>query len=122
MRNSPTFQVNKHELGKSRYDKDDVFKIKIPDLREIISDDTLSVNRGEMVFRWYVRLSAKSVFVETRSHTGYRGELESLFEDQVRKIKIRINEVLDDLALGGRQRDMPPGKPVVSLLPPNAAS
>ncbi|CAM1501968.1 Fc.00g039520.m01.CDS01 [Cosmosporella sp. VM-42] len=92
MSNTHTFQANKHELGKGRYEEGDCFKIKIPDLREVITDKTLRVDRGEMVFHW--------------------SDLERLFQTQVEGIKTRMIEVLDNWALGNPQLNIRPGNPI----------
>ncbi|KAI5457656.1 hypothetical protein BGZ63DRAFT_427692 [Mariannaea sp. PMI_226] len=78
MMSSTAFQSNKHALGRTQYDHEDCFKIKIPDLRVLLTDASLRISRGEMEFSWR--------------------ELEQLFDKQVSGIVTHVDEMMDNLA------------------------
>lgn len=52
MMRSATFQSNKHELGKTKFFGSDIFKIRVPDLHTPLTNPSLGVDQGEMVFQW----------------------------------------------------------------------
>ena len=52
MMRSSNFLSNKHEVGKQRFGSDDVFKVRIPELREPVTDPALGIDNNEMVFKW----------------------------------------------------------------------
>lgn len=65
MRCSRDYKQNKHCVGKEGYRSEDKLRIKIPDMRQRITDTSRGIEDGQMIFTWQVPKRAKGTGRDT---------------------------------------------------------